>query len=103
MITQSVVANQNERFETPNGYGINMNSVVKATKVIGLIRNLKINLTGPDYKILVMVLNMENGVEANSMLLGRPWLKLAKAHHNWGESTLIITSRERNVMLSTIK
>jgi hypothetical protein len=103
MTTQSVVANQNERFETPNGYGINMNSIAKATKVIGLIRNLKINLTSCDYKISVIVLNMENGVEANSMLLGQPWLKLARAHHNWGESTLIITSKERNVTLSIIK
>jgi hypothetical protein len=103
MTTQSVVANQNERFETPNGYGINMNLVAKPIKVIGLIRNLKINLTGCDYKISVIVLNMENGVEAYSMLLGWPWLKLTRDHHNWGESTLIITSRERNVTLSTIK
>ncbi len=31
MITQSVVANQDERFETSNGYGINMNSIAEAT------------------------------------------------------------------------
>jgi hypothetical protein len=31
------------------------------------------------------------------MLLGRPWLKLVKAHHKWGDSTqLAITSREWN-------
>jgi hypothetical protein len=46
------------------------------------IKNLKINLVGCDYKILVTVLNMENGVEVYSMILGWPWLKLAKAHHN---------------------
>jgi hypothetical protein len=49
---------------------------------IDLIMNLKINLADCDYKILINVLNVENGVEAYSMLLGWPWLKLAKAHHN---------------------
>jgi len=31
MTIQSVVANQNGMFETPNGYGVNMNSIVEAT------------------------------------------------------------------------
>jgi hypothetical protein len=48
-------------------------------------------------------LNIDNGVEVYSMLLGWPWLKLARAHHNWGDNTLTITSRERNVTLCTIK
>jgi hypothetical protein len=61
---------------------------------IGLIRNLKINLVGCDYKKNIIVLNMDNGVEAYSMSLGWPWLKLTRIHHNWGNSTLIITSRE---------
>jgi hypothetical protein len=34
MITQSVVVNQDGRFETLNGYGVNMNSIVEATKLI---------------------------------------------------------------------
>jgi hypothetical protein len=46
---------------------------------------------------------MENGVEAYSTLLGRPWLKLVKVHHNWGDSSFIITSGEQIVMLGTIK
>ncbi len=37
---------------------------------IGLIRNLKINLAGCDYKISIIVLNMENEVESYSMFLG---------------------------------
>ncbi len=28
------MANQDERFETPNGYGVNMNSIAEVTKVI---------------------------------------------------------------------
>ncbi len=49
---------------------------------MGLIQNLKIDLVGCVYKISITILKMENGVEAYSMLLGRPWLKQAKAHHN---------------------
>ncbi len=61
---------------------------------IGLIKNLKINLACCDYKVSIIVSNMENGMEASSMLLGRPWLKLARVHHNWGDNTLIITLGE---------
>jgi len=64
---------------------------------------IEINLASCDYKILVTVLNMDNGVEAYSMLLGWPWLKLAKAHHNWGDSAFTITLGEQIVMLSTRK
>ncbi len=37
------------------------------------------------------------------MLIGRPWLKQRKTHHNWGDNTLTISSKNRTVMLSTIK
>ncbi len=46
---------------------------------------------------------MENGIEAYSMLLERPWLKQAKVHHNQGNNTFIITSKGIMVMLNTIK
>jgi hypothetical protein len=39
---------------------------------IGLIRNLKINLAGCEYKIFVIMLNMGNEMEIYSILLGRP-------------------------------
>ncbi len=51
---------------------------------LGLIRNLKINLGSYVYKTSVTTLNMENGLEAYSMLLGRSWLKQTKKNHNWG-------------------
>jgi hypothetical protein len=59
---------------------------------IGLIMNLKIDLA--IYKISIIVLNMENRVEGYSMLLGWPWLKHLRAHHNWDDTINIITSRE---------
>ncbi len=49
---------------------------------MGLIWNLKIDLTSCVYKISVTILKMENGVETYCMLLGRPWLKQIKAHHS---------------------
>jgi hypothetical protein len=33
---------------------------------------------------------MEDILEAYSMLLGRPWLKQAKTHHDCGNNTLTI-------------
>jgi len=54
----------------------------KNVQSLGLIRNLKINLGSYVSKILVTTLNMENGIEAYSMLLGRPWLKQTKTRHN---------------------
>jgi hypothetical protein len=53
---------------------------------LGLIRNLKINLGSYVYKTLATTLNMENGLEAYSMLLGRSWLKQTKENHNWGDN-----------------
>jgi hypothetical protein len=37
------------------------------------------------------------------MLMGRPWLKQAKTHHNWGDSTLTITFEDKTITLSIIK
>jgi hypothetical protein len=38
---------------------------------------------------------MENGIKESSMLLGRPWLKQIKAHHNWGDNTFTIIQKEK--------
>jgi hypothetical protein len=41
--------------------------------------------------------------ETYSMLLGRPWLKQTKVHHNWGDNTFTTISTNKIVTLSTIK
>jgi hypothetical protein len=46
---------------------------------------------------------MENGIKESSMLLGRPWLKQIKAHHNWGDNTFTIISKGKIVKVSTIE
>jgi hypothetical protein len=49
----------------------------------------------------MIVLNMEKGQEAYSMVLGRAWLKLPKAQHDWGNNTLTITSKDKEMILNT--
>jgi hypothetical protein len=46
---------------------------------------------------------MENGVEAYFMFLGRPWLKQANVHYNWGDRTFTIISKNGIVTLSMIQ
>jgi hypothetical protein len=72
-------------------------------QLVGLIRNLKIDLVGCEYKIFITMLNMGNETKTYSKLLGRPWLKHAKANHNWGESISIITTGGRTLVVRTIK
>jgi hypothetical protein len=58
------------------------------TKLVGLIRNLKIYVHGIPYITKFTILH-NNVVDFNySMLLGRPWLKDAKVAHNW-ESNIV--------------
>jgi hypothetical protein len=47
----------------------------RKVQLLGLIKNLKIDLVGCEYNFFVIMLNMENGTKTYSMLLGRPWLK----------------------------
>jgi hypothetical protein len=39
---------------------------------------------------------MEDTLEAYLMFLGRPWLKQAKVHHDWGYNTLTIMANQNN-------
>ncbi len=68
-----------------------------------LTQNLKIDLVGCTFKISVIVLEMEDIPVVYSMFLGRPWLKQAKVHHDWGNniSTMIVDTK--TVTLSTKK
>jgi hypothetical protein len=77
--------------------------MVDQRKVQPLIRNFKIDLASCVYKISIIILNLENGIETYSMLMGRPWLKQAKTHHNRGDNTFTITFEEKTIMLSIIK
>jgi len=61
-----------------------------ATKLVGLIRDLKIYVHDILYITLFTVLQ-NNVVDSNySMLLGRPWLKDAEVAHDWGSNIITI-------------
>jgi hypothetical protein len=60
------------------------------TKLVGLIRDMKIYVHGILYIIMFIVLQ-NSVVDFNySMLLGRPWLKDVKVTHDWGSNTVTI-------------
>jgi hypothetical protein len=60
------------------------------TKLVGLIRNLKINVHGIPYIITFTILH-NSVVDSNySMLLGRPWLRDVKMAHDWGSNIVTI-------------
>jgi hypothetical protein len=46
---------------------------------------------------------MEDTLKAYLMFLGRPWLKQVKAHHDWGNNTLIIIVDTKTMTLNTKK
>jgi hypothetical protein len=46
---------------------------------------------------------MEDTLEAYLMFLGRPWIKQAKSHHDWGNNILTIMVNTKIVTLSTKK
>jgi hypothetical protein len=70
---------------------------------IRLIQNLKIDSTWCTFKILVIVLKMENTLEAYSMFLEKPWLKQTKVHHDWGNNTVTIIADTKTMTLSIKK
>ena len=57
---------------------------------IGIIKNLKITIGGLTFKITVTIIKMESQENSYSMLLGWPWLKQARAKHDWGKNQLIL-------------
>jgi hypothetical protein len=68
---------------------------------LGIIKNLKINIERLTFKITVTVIKMENQENRYSMLFGRPWLKQARAKHDWRRSQLILYQNGINVCIGT--
>jgi hypothetical protein len=70
------------------------------TKLVGLIRDLKIYVHGIPY-ITTFTIFHNNVVDySSSMLLGRPWLKDVKVAHDWGSNIVTI---QGNGIIRTIK
>jgi hypothetical protein len=60
------------------------------TKLMGLIRDLKIYVHGIPYITTFTILQNSVVDFSYSMLLGRPWLKDAKVAHDWGSNIVTI-------------
>jgi len=69
------------------------------TKLVGLIKDLKIHIHGIPYIVMFMVMK-NNVLDSNySMLLGQPWLCNACVIHDWGNNLITI---EGNGIVRTI-
>jgi hypothetical protein len=73
----------------PTPYNLKMANQT-TTKLMGLIRDLKIYVHGILYIITFIIFH--NSVENSnySMLLGRPWLRDVKMAHDWGSNIVTI-------------
>jgi len=73
----------------PTPYNLKMANQT-TTKLMGLIRDLKIYVHGILY--IIMFIIFHNSVENSnySMLLGRPWLRDVKMAHDWGSNIVTI-------------
>jgi hypothetical protein len=58
------------------------------TKLVGLLRDMKIYVHGILYITTFIVLHNIVVDSSYSMLLGRPWLKDVKMAHDWGSNML---------------
>ncbi len=60
------------------------------TKLVGLIKDLKICVHDIPYIITFIVFQKSVVNSSYSMLLGRPWLRDAKVAHDWGSNIVTI-------------
>lgn len=54
---------------------------------MGLLKDLQMEIAGISYKIVAVVLNMEDISGAYPLFLERPWLWQARAKQNWESNT----------------
>jgi hypothetical protein len=79
----------------PTPYNLRMANQT-TTKLMVLIRDLKIYVHGIPYIIMFTILQNNVVDSSYSMLLGRPWLKDVKVAHDW-ESNIITIQRNGTV------
>jgi len=60
------------------------------TKLMGLIKDLKIYVCGIFYLTMITILQNNVVDSSYSILLGRPWLRDAKVAHDWGSNIVTI-------------
>ena len=70
----------------------------RVVQPLGLIENIQVKTGGAKLSVSFLVLDVG---DAYSMLLGRPWLKVAEAVHDWTTNTITLQCKGKKVVLST--
>ena len=70
----------------------------RVVQPLGLVENIQVKAGGAKFSVSFLVLDVG---DAYSMLLGRPWLKVAEALHDWTTNTITLKSKGKKVVLST--
>jgi hypothetical protein len=68
-------------------------------KPLGMLSQLLTTIGGIDYKIDYVVFKVSESISTYPILLGRPWLYLAKAKDDWGKGTLTIGKGHNKIIL----
>ena len=70
----------------------------RVVQPLGLVENIQVKTGGAKFSVSFLVLDVG---DAYSMLLGRPWLKIAEAIHDWTTNTITLRSKGKKVFLNT--
>ena len=70
----------------------------RVVQPLGLVENIQVKFGGAKLSVSFLVLDLG---DAYSMLLGRPWLKIAEVVHDWTTNTITLKSKGEKVVLST--
>lgn len=65
---------------------------------LGLVEDIPVKAGGMKFSTSFLILDVGNSY---GMLLGRPWLRVANALHDWKHNTLTVRSKGRSVVLNT--
>ena len=61
---------------------------------LGLVKNVPVRIVGVRFLVAFVVMTLPSHNSSYSILLGRPWLRVASIMHDWKNGTLLLQSRE---------
>lgn len=67
---------------------------------MGIVENLHVKVADLRFVINFTVLDLPKTTSSYRLLLGRPWLKLAKVRHDWGTDRITLENRDRAVRVN---
>ena len=68
-------------------------------KPLGLLSQIPTIVGGIEYKVDYIIFKITESISSYPILLGRPWLYLAKAKDDWGKGTLTIGKGKNKIVL----